>query len=78
MKTAISIPDPLFKAAEQYAQEQGLSRSELYAKAIQHYLEALRYHGITEALNGIYGEEASTLDPGYIAAQGQVLPKEEW
>jgi metal-responsive CopG/Arc/MetJ family transcriptional regulator len=78
MKTAISIPDPLFEAAEQYAQEKGLSRSELYAKAIQHYLEAFRYHGITEALNSLYTEEASSLDPGYIAVQGQILPKEEW
>ncbi|MFV9507021.1 MAG: hypothetical protein AB4911_20925 [Oscillochloridaceae bacterium umkhey_bin13] len=42
MKTAISIPDPLFEAAEQYAQDKGLSRSELYAKAIQHYLYPLQ------------------------------------
>jgi metal-responsive CopG/Arc/MetJ family transcriptional regulator len=78
MKTAISIPDPLFQAAEQYAQAKGLSRSELYAKAIQHYLEAVRYQGVTEALNSIYGEEKSTLEPGYITAQGQILPKEAW
>lgn len=78
MKTAISIPDPLFEAAEQYAQDKGLSRSELYAKAIQHYLNTFRYQGITEALDALYGEEESTLEPGYIAAQGQILPKEEW
>jgi metal-responsive CopG/Arc/MetJ family transcriptional regulator len=78
MKTAISIPDPLFQAAEQYAQAKGLSRSELYAKAIQHYLETFRYHGITEALNSVYSEEVSTLEPEYIAAQGQILSKEEW
>ncbi|MEM6753148.1 MAG: ChpI protein, partial [Cyanobacteria bacterium P01_C01_bin.38] len=33
MKTAISIPDPLFEAAEQFAKRLGLSRSELYAMA---------------------------------------------
>jgi hypothetical protein len=78
MKTAISIPDPLFEAAEQYAQDKGLSRSELYAKAIQHYLDTFRYQGITEALDSLYSEEESKLDPGYIAAQGKILSKEEW
>jgi hypothetical protein len=35
MKTAISIPDPLFAAAEQFAHDNGLSRSELFARAVQ-------------------------------------------
>jgi hypothetical protein len=36
MKTAISLPDKLFQVAEAFAQEHGLSRSELYAlKAAQ-------------------------------------------
>jgi metal-responsive CopG/Arc/MetJ family transcriptional regulator len=78
MKTAISIPDPLFQAAEQYAQEKGLSRSELYARAIQHYLQAYRYYGTTEALNNVYAQEPSTLDPGLVAAQSHVLSKEDW
>ncbi len=77
MKTAISIPDPLFQAVEQYAKEKGLSRSQLYARALQHYLETYRYHGITEALNEIYSIEDSALEPGYLAAQGQVVPKGE-
>jgi hypothetical protein len=34
MKTAISIPDAIFEQAEELAQKQGLSRSELYTKAI--------------------------------------------
>src|SRR5262249_28397529 len=78
MKTAISIPDPLFQAAEQFAHEQGLSRSELYARAIQLYLQTRRYHGITDALNQVYAEEASGLDPALADAQARVLPKDEW
>ncbi|MCI5211777.1 MAG: ChpI protein, partial [Candidatus Electrothrix sp. ATG2] len=34
MKTAISIPDKLFTAADQYAKKHGFSRSSLYAKAL--------------------------------------------
>ncbi len=78
MKTAISIPDPLFQAAEQYAHEKGLSRSELYARAIQHYLQAYRYQGITEILDQIYAEEDSPIEPGYAAAQAHILSKEDW
>jgi metal-responsive CopG/Arc/MetJ family transcriptional regulator len=78
MKTAISIPDPLFEAAEQFAHEQGLSRSELYAHAIHLYLQTHRYDGITDALNQVYIEEASQLDPSLVAAQARIMPKDEW
>lgn len=78
MKTAISLPDPLFEAAEQFAHEQGWSRSELYVRALQAYLQAHRYHGITDALDQVYSTESSTLDPAVIAAQARILPKDEW
>lgn len=78
MKTAISLPDPLFKAAEQFAQEQGWSRSELYVRALQAYLQAHRYHGITDALDQIYTMEPSNLDPAVTAAQARILPQDEW
>ena len=78
MKTAISIPDPLFEAAEEYAQEQGLSRSELYARALQQYLQQHRYHGITDSLNQVYAAETSQLEPAFVAAQTRILPKDEW
>lgn len=78
MKTAISIPDPLFQAAEEFAQEQGLSRSELYAQALQEYLRRRRYYGITAALDQVYAVEDSQLDPAFVAAQSRILPKDEW
>jgi metal-responsive CopG/Arc/MetJ family transcriptional regulator len=39
MKTAISLPDSVFEEAEALAQQLGLSRSELYTKALQAYLK---------------------------------------
>ena len=78
MKTAISIPDPLFEAAEQFAHANGLSRSELFARAIQLYLQTFHYQGITDALNHVYADETSTLDPRLAAAQTHALPKEDW
>ena len=78
MKTAISIPDSLFEAAEQFAHDNGLSRSELFARAVQLYLQMHRYEGITEALNQVYAEETSALDTAFAAAQLRTLPKEDW
>ena len=78
MKTAISLPDKLFQAAEAFAQEQGLSRSELYARALLLFLQAQRYEGITELLNQVYAEESSTLDPALKAAQARALPQDAW
>jgi hypothetical protein len=62
MKTAISIPDPVFKAAEQFARRLGLSRSALYTRAVERYLKEHRYYGVTEKLNAIYGETDSEID----------------
>jgi antitoxin MazE6 len=38
MKTAVSLPDELFALADKLAAERGMSRSELYARALRAYL----------------------------------------
>jgi metal-responsive CopG/Arc/MetJ family transcriptional regulator len=78
MKTAISLPDSLFQAADQFAKQHGVSRSELYATAIEEYLQAHRDEAITEALNRIYGEEDSSLDPALAGLQAAALPRDDW
>lgn len=78
MKTAISLPDALFHAAEEFAQAHGLSRSELFARALQTYLQAYQARNITALLDQIYAEEWSALEPGVARAQAQVLAKEDW
>lgn len=62
MKTAISIPDRLFNAAEQYAKAHGFSRSNLYARAISQFLEQQSQDYITDQLNKVYGNTPSNLD----------------
>ncbi|HEX3557262.1 MAG TPA: ribbon-helix-helix protein, CopG family [Thermoanaerobaculia bacterium] len=78
MKTAVSLPDPLFEAADQLAKRLGMSRSELYDTAIEEYLRSHRNEGVTEALNRIYREESSNLDPVISAIQAASLPRDEW
>ena len=78
MKTAISIPDSIFKAAEKMAQRLGLSRSELYAKAVVEYLQKHRNEGVTNALNKVYTKESSRLDPAIEALQTASIDEDEW
>jgi metal-responsive CopG/Arc/MetJ family transcriptional regulator len=78
MKTAISIPDDLFEAAERFAGTEGMSRSELYVTALRHYLQERRGQGITERLDEVYGAEPSELDPVIARLQTRTLPRDEW
>ncbi|MCB8945981.1 MAG: ribbon-helix-helix protein, CopG family [Ardenticatenaceae bacterium] len=78
MKTAISIPDPLFAEAEKLAQRLGMSRSEFYARALAAYIEEYRDEDVTEALDILYGEESSALDPMLQQMQWLSLSEEEW
>lgn len=78
MKTAISIPDPLFDAAEEVADRLGMNRSQLYAKALSEYVAKHRDDDVTEALNRVYAKYSSTLDPVLAAMQFASLPQEDW
>ncbi|HEX6984754.1 MAG TPA: CopG family transcriptional regulator [Planctomycetaceae bacterium] len=78
MKTAISIPDSLFEAAEELARRSGLSRSELYAKALAEYVEKQRGEWITEQLNRVYATEDSAPDEFVKQIQAHSIPPEEW
>lgn len=78
MKTAISIPDPLFDAAEQFAKRMGLSRSELYAVALQEYLQAHKQDQVTKQLDAVYASEDSSLSPLFVQLQAHTLSEENW
>jgi len=80
VKTAISIPDPLFDAAERLARRLGVSRSELYQRAVHSYIEKHRAEGVTEALDALYETEgvSSRLDPVIENLQGASIAKEDW
>lgn len=78
MKTAISLPDPIFHQAESVAKRLGVSRSELYAKALTEYLRKYNNEQITAKFNEIYAEENSAIDPVLSQMQFSSLSAEEW
>ena len=78
MKTAVSIPDPIFEAAERTAKRKGISRSELYARAIEALVRAEDETEITASLNRVYGDDPATLDAALSTLPARVLEREEW
>jgi metal-responsive CopG/Arc/MetJ family transcriptional regulator len=78
MKTAISLPDSVFEEAEALAQQLGMSRSELYTKALQVYLARYNRDQILLKLNQVYSRESSELDPAMARMQFMSLPREDW
>lgn len=80
MKTAISIPDPLFRAADRLAKRLGVSRSELYQLAVSRLLEDQDDEATTEALNKLYGRhpELARVDPILDQLQLATLAKDDW
>jgi hypothetical protein len=51
MKTAVSIPDDVFEKGEKAAKRLKLSRSELYARALEAYVDAHLPDSVTESWN---------------------------
>ena len=81
MKTAISIRDDVFESAERVARRLGVSRSELYTRAVREYVSRLPGEGVTERLNAVYeaeDESASSLDETLAALQLRSLGDEDW
>ena len=84
MKTAVSLPDPLFEAADRLAQKLGISRSQLYQRALADYLNSHGRDAVTEALDLVYGPDGpdgpngdrSALDPAVEWMQGASIAAE--
>jgi predicted transcriptional regulator len=78
MKTAVSVPDDLFRLAEATARRLRVSRSELYAKAIAEFLKRQQGNAITERLNDVYSRHPAKVDSALHRAQLKSLEKDAW
>ena len=78
MKVAISLPDPIFSAAEQLAHKLHVSRSQLYAQALEEYLDKRHDPAVTERLNAVYLIEPSSIDPALVTVQLGAIGHEAW
>ncbi|MFN2377821.1 MAG: hypothetical protein ABR538_14900 [Candidatus Binatia bacterium] len=75
MKTAVSVPDAVFEAAERLAGRLRMSRSQFYTEVLRSFVAQQRGQGVTERLNEVYGPDpsGSELDPGLAELQARAL-----
>jgi len=78
MKTAISLPDDVFRAAERQARRVKKSRSQLYAEALSEYLARHAPDEVTAAMNRVVEKLREPIDPFVSAATRRVLEHSEW
>ncbi len=78
MKTAISLPDNIFRDAEKYARRAKKSRSQLYADALSEYLARHAPDEVTEAMNRVVDQLDEPTDPFVSAAARRILKQTEW
>jgi Arc/MetJ-type ribon-helix-helix transcriptional regulator len=81
MKTAISLPDPIFRSAERLAEKLGVSRSELYCRALRELLDRNDDDTVRKRLDEVYGpgREDPGLEPEIAAMQARsVRGRKAW
>jgi len=78
MKTAISVPDAVFKSADALAQRLGVSRSELYARAVAEYVAKHQAAKVTERLNMVYSSHGDEVEPALRRAAKRTLRRSQW
>ncbi len=78
MKTAVSVPDDVFRRAEATARRLRVSRSKLYVTAISEFLNRQQHDAVTERLNAVYSRRPAKVDSGLQRAQLRTLEKDSW
>jgi antitoxin MazE6 len=78
MRTAVSIPDDLYQAAERLARRTGKSRSRLFSDALREYLAHHAPDEVTEAMNRACAEAGEAKDPFVASAAHRILARSEW
>ena len=56
MKTAISVPDDIFREVDEFAKKQSCSRSEVFTLAVKEFLEKSKSRQLLNTLNEVYSE----------------------
>ncbi|MDR3701602.1 MAG: ribbon-helix-helix protein, CopG family [Candidatus Sulfopaludibacter sp.] len=78
MKTAVSIPDDVFKGAERLARRMRKSRSQLFSDALREYVARHAADELTEAMDRVCAGVQTATDEFVSRAAARVLEKVEW
>jgi len=78
MKTAVSVPDDVFQRAEHLARRVGMSRSEVYSRALREYVARHAPDEVTEAVNLVVGAVGGSEGAFAQEAARRILERAEW
>ncbi len=78
MKTAISVPDSIFREAERFARESRKSRSQLFSEAVAEYLARHAPDAVTDAMNRVCQRMDGADDQLVASAAQETLRRAEW
>lgn len=78
MKIAVSVPDEVLERAERAARRLGLSRSELFTRAMVAFLSTHTDESITSSYDAASGESAESEDGAFRRKATQRLLAVEW
>ena len=78
MKTAISIPDKIYRDAERLSRRLKKSRSQVYTEAVTEYVARHEPDAVTEAMNRVCEAMDTYSDPALSATARRTLEDVEW
>ena len=78
MKIAVSIPDPIFREAEEVSRRLRVPRSQLYSLAIAAFVRQHSGEDVTARLDAALAKVGSKADPGWESPGLEVLRREKW
>ncbi len=79
MKTAISVPDEVFRLVDERAASLGISRSEFYATAARKWLDELDGQSVTTQFNDVLARIGPVpLDVDGVALIARMTADDEW
>ena len=78
MKTAVSIPDEVFRQADRLAKRMNTSRSEVYSRALREYIARHGKNQVTEMMDRVVEEVGAVSDEFVATASAERLEETEW
>jgi metal-responsive CopG/Arc/MetJ family transcriptional regulator len=78
MKTAISLPDPVFEAADNLANKYKISRSELYVMALEKFIRENQDTETTKRINEFIEMHGQPVDDVFAESSLRDMRKVEW
>lgn len=78
VKISISVPDPIFREAEQLAERLEKTLSQLYTEALLEYLARRNPDTVTERLNAVWDSVSESQDRFVTETAQDVLRRVEW